>query len=161
MDERRLLPEDKTVAGDYPRGFEREEARRSLFRAPAGTQQLKAVLSLDMLQTSADNADWSPHLDMLIDLIVPDLELRGLGNDRISTFCGRLRACALLLENVYHGHLDPELWSAKRLVESPSRIWSAEQQQVLDAVKAGTSVEDATDLMHADRLLHVTGGPGT
>eukprot|EP00971_Amphidinium_carterae_P273767 5433614-Amphidinium_carterae.1 len=40
--------------------------------------------------------------------------------DRISTFCGRLKACTFLLENVYSGHLDP-------LVDAPICIWSTGQ----------------------------------
>ena len=37
-----------------------------------------------------------------------------------------------------------------------SRVWSAEQQAVLDAIH-----EDAIEMLTADRVLHVTGGPGS
>ena len=97
----------------------------------------------------------------LIDWIEADLKLRGLKQDRINTFKDRVLSCALLLAAVRRGQADPAAWSARRIFARPERVWSPEQQAVLDAVTAGTSVLDADEHRTANRLLQVCGGPGT
>lgn len=98
--------------------------------------------------------------DQLLQELLPELTLRGLKNNRIATFDARVRSCALLLQAVHRGEEDPAAWSARRLISQPLRLWSPEQQAVLDAVEAGTAVVDANDIRRAGRLLQVSGGPG-
>ena len=97
----------------------------------------------------------------LIEWVSADLRRRGLKQDRINTFADRVLSCALLLAAVRRGQVDPVAWSARRIFARPERIWSREQQAVLDAVAAGTSVLDANEIRTAKRLLQVCGGPGT
>ena len=61
-----------------------------------------------------------------------------VGESRTVTFHARIQAAVLLLNGVVT-QLDPGLWSAKRYVVPPSRVWSAEQQAVLHAIHLGTS----------------------
>lgn len=98
--------------------------------------------------------------DQLLQDLLPELTLRGLKNNRITTFDARIRSCALLLQAVQRGEEDPAAWSARRIIPQPLRLWSPEQQAVLDAVEAGTAVVDANDVRRAGRLLQVSGGPG-
>lgn len=65
-----------------------------------------------------------------------------------------------LLAAVDRKELNPAEWSARSFREAPRRRWSAQQQQVLDAVQAGTAVVDANAVRAANRLLQVSGGPG-
>ena len=43
----------------------------------------------------------------------------------------------------------------------PRRVWSKEQQQVLEHVQRGTTISDAKEMETAPRILQVAGGPGT
>ena len=45
-------------------------------------------------------------------------------------------------------------------MEMPARVWSLQQQDVLDAVGAAMDVDDANALP-GSRAVFVTGGPGT
>ncbi|CAL1165870.1 unnamed protein product [Cladocopium goreaui] len=92
-----------------------------------------------------------------------DLNIRGLGESRMQTFGHRIMACARVLREVALERADPALWSANRLFEAPRRIWSPEQQLVLNAIEQGTTITDANDLAVPleQRVLWVTGGPGT
>ena len=99
--------------------------------------------------------------ERLLEAIKPDLQLRGLKEHRVRTFDARIRSCALLLEAVQRNQEDPAAWSARRIFQRPQRVWSQQQQAVLEAVEAGTSVVDANDVRRAGRLLQVSGGPGS
>ena len=88
--------------------------------------------------------------ERLMETIVPYLKLRGLKEPRIRTFNARILSCALLLEAVQRNEEDPAAWSARRTFERPRRIWSPQQQAVLDAVEAGASIVDANDLRGAN-----------
>ena len=127
---------------------------------PENTHHLKAVLNL---QTSedADAAPMFPDADALLGRITPDLRIRGLGDNRVQTFCARIRAGILLLGAVERGETRAEDWSMRRIYDQqPKRIWSSEQAVVLKAIKEGSSIDDANDMAVADRTLHITGEPG-
>lgn len=158
MDERRLLPQQ---SANYPRGFDTEYMRRNSFDAPEGCHHLKAVLCLDDFQFKPESSDFGPQVGKLISAIEQDLLIRGLTADRIATFKARVNSCALLLQSVYHKKENAAAWSARRIFQPPQRTWSAEQQEVLTAIAEGTSIADANMIRHSNRLLHVTGGPGT
>ena len=157
------MPTEWTMADEdrYPADRGTELRRKASFIAPDGSKHLKSVLSLDDYQRYPGTAQFLPDTDKLIMDICNDLLLRGLGESRIMTFQARIQAAVLLLNGVEDGHLDSGLLSAKRYVVPPSRVWSAEQQAVLDAIHRGTSLKDATEMLTADRVLHGTGGPGT
>ena len=121
---------------------------------PEGTHFLKAALQHPHFRKNE-----SP-IQSLIDEITLDLELRGVSRDDRLTFAARLHACERLLYATAHGIVDPRSWCAKRPTDMPARIWSPQQQQVLDTVAAGISVADANVEVNR-RFLHVTGGPGT
>ena len=163
MDEKRLMPTEWTMADEdrYPADRGTELRRKASFIAPDGSKHLKSVLSLDDYQRYPGRAQFLPDTERLIMDICTDFVLRGFGESRIMTFQARIQAAVLLLKGVKDGHLDPGLWSAERNVVPPSRVWSAEQQAVLDAIHCWTLLEDATEMLTADRVLHVTGGPGT
>ncbi|CAE7621665.1 Usp17lc [Symbiodinium sp. CCMP2592] len=158
MDEQRLLP---WTSADYPQGFAIEKQRRDKFEAPQGCHHLKAVLCLNEFQTNPATANFAPDVNKLLVAIEHDLVIRGLTADRIATFKARINASALLLQQVAQGREDPEAWSARRIFELPQRVWSREQQEVLDIIAKGTNMTDANEIKEANRLLHVKGGPGT
>ena len=158
MDRRRLMPE---TSQDYPSGYSTEHARRQAFEAPEGCRHLKAVLCLDDFQQNPGSIDFKPEVNKLVEAIEQDLIIRGLNADRIATFKARLNSCALLLNAVYQKKADAAEWSARRIFDLPRRIWSREQQQVLDAIFEGTRIADAQAMRESNRLLHVRGGPGT
>ena len=118
--------------------------------APENCQHLSSVLALH------DN-----NVQRLLEKIVPDLQWRGFGLRRILTFKARIHACGLLLAAVERKELNPAEWSARSFREAPRRLWPPQQQQVLDAVQAGTAVVDANAVRASNRLLQVSGGPGT
>ena len=158
MDERRLMPE---TPQDYPSGFSMELRRRQAFEAPEGCRHLKAVLCLDEFQQNGESTEFEPDVNKLVQAIEQDLIIRGLNADRLATFKARLNACALLLKTVYQKKADAVEWSARRIFDLPRRVWSPQQQQVLDAIFEGTHIADAQVIRDSNRLLHVTGGPGT
>ena len=162
MPEYRLLPDTAKDKDNYPSHRQAERIRRASILAPDGCRYLKAVLCLDEFQLpDTDPHVFNPDIGKLLSKIEPDLILRGLGNDRIATFKARMHACTLLLLDVRNGFEDPALWSAKQVPRPPHRIWSAEQQEVLNHVRIGTTVSDATTMENARRVLQVAGGPGT
>ena len=162
MPEYRLLPDTAKDKDNYPSHRQAERIRRASILAPDGCRYLKAVLCLDEFQLpDTDPHVFNPDIGKLLSKIEPDLILRGLGNDRIATFKARMHACTLLLLDVRNGFEDPALWSAKQMPRPPHRIWSAEQQEVLNHVRIGTTVSDATTMENARRVLQVAGGPGT
>ena len=81
----------------------------------------------------------------------------------MQTFGHRIMACARVLREVALERADPALWSANRLFEAPRRLWSPEQQLVLNAIEQGTTITDANYLAVPleQRVLWVSGGPGT
>ena len=129
-------------------------------RVPENMGHLAAVLQPFVYQGSAEGV-WREHVEALILDVEKDLLLRGLGTDRVDTFRHRIRACARVLREVAQGLSDPSVWSARQIFRAPSRTWSPQQQLVLDAVERGTSLTDANDVALSERLLQVTGGPGT
>ena len=101
-------------------------------------------------------------VEAVLEPMVEELRWRGLGEDRQATFVARVRAGATLLAAVATGRARPEDWSARSVRAPPRRIWSAEQQAVLDAISAGVQPQDADAAAPPHpRLLRVTGGPGT
>ena len=160
MLEERLLPDIDSDL-NIP-GFEIESARRRAFRAPEGCRYLKAVLSLDDFQQPGPLTDkFAPDVGKFLTHVERELAFRGLGADRIATFKARVHACALLLYQIRDGAEDPELWSARRITESPQRTWSEDQLEVLKIIRHGTTVSDAATAQTTNRLLQVGGGPGT
>ena len=160
MLEERLLPDPLTV-NSIP-GFETELLRRRSFEAPEGCRHLKAVLSLDDFQLpGAAPEQFNPDVGKFLVEIDRELMFRGLGQDRIATFKARVNACTLLLIKIRDGQEDPALWSARRIPGTPARTWSPEQQAVLDAIRIGTRISDAAAAASSNRLLQVSGGPGT
>ena len=137
-----------------------ELRRRRAFRSPDMCQHLKAVLCLDEFQTEgADPAVFNPDLSKLFARLQPELELRGLSDDRIATFKAKVQATHLLLLQIRDGHEDAAYWSARALPGAPHRQWSPEQQRVLDWVASRINISDATDTHN--RVLQVSGAPGT
>ena len=65
-----------------------------------------------------------------------------------------------LLRAADSDEIDVRDWDAKRCDEMPRRVWSPQQQEVLDAVAAGLNCSDA-NTQPDTRALFVTGGPGT
>eukprot|EP00439_Symbiodinium_sp_Y106_P011656 s6754_g1.t1 len=158
MREERLLPE--VPASLTLPGFDMELRRRRAFRSPDMCQHLKAVLCLDEFQTEgADPAVFNPDLSKLFARLQPELELRGLSDDRIATFKAKVQATHLLLLQIRDGHEDAAYWSARALPGAPHRQWSPEQQRVLDWVASRINISDATDTHN--RVLQVSGAPGT
>ncbi|CAE7237635.1 UBP23 [Symbiodinium sp. CCMP2456] len=155
MDERRLWPGGSP---GYPKGFEIELKRRNSFDAPQGCQHLKAVLCLDDFQMHPERTDFAPDVARLLVTIEQDLIIRGLAADRIATFKARVNSCALLLQRVAGRQEDPTTWSARRIFQLPQRVWSKEQNEVLQIIAEGTNVQDANELDTNTRLLHVKGG---
>ena len=99
-------------------------------------------------------------VDAVLEPMVKELRWRGLGEDCQATVVARVRAGARLLEAVAAGRTRPEDWSARSARAPPRRIWSPEQQRVLDAISAGVQPPDAAEADPRPRLLRVTGGPG-
>ena len=98
----------------------------------------------------------------LLQAVMPDHRLRGLSEDRIFTFRARILAVDLLLQRIKDGREKSEDWAIKNLYAAgPEKIWSAEQKEVLDAIEAGTTIGDARQLEEANRVLQVSGKPGT
>ena len=162
MPEYRLLPDTSKDKENYGASHNNERVRRSSFVAPEGCKHLKAVLSLNEFQLPNENpTEFHPDIGKLLSEIELDLILRGLGGDRIATFKARMHACTLLLLDVRNGFEDPALWSAKQISAAPSRVWSEEQQLVLEHIKAGTTISDAATMEGSNRILQVAGGPGT
>ena len=158
MDERRLSPFDTQ---DYPDGFLKERERRRSFPAPEGCEFLKAVLCLNEFQIDPDSSVFQPDIARLLEALDAELLFRGLSTDRVMTCKGRVSASHVLLLAVRDGQADPSLWSARNIRVAPQRQWSVEQCRVLDAISAGVNVADEQDLKATERVLRVTGGPGT
>ena len=160
--EHRLYPEVDEDARHYGQEHAAEQQRRASFAAPEGFKHLKAVLCLDRFQLyRRDPMVFHPNVGELLALVEKDLILRGLTADRIATFKARIHACTLLLCAFRDGHEDPTLWTARSVSAPPARIWSREQQEVLNHVQRGTTVSDAADMETSRRVLQVAGGPGT
>ncbi len=160
MLEVRLAP-DTPTADMYPAGHHQEWLRRRSFQAPDGCRCLKTVLCLDEFQ--ADNSvpeTFNPDVGKLLSMIEPELNFRGIGQDRISTFKARLHACTLLLKKVARQEEDPAVWSARRPASSPARQWSSQQLEVLERIQQGLNISDAAEQV-GQRVLQVSGGPGT
>ena len=160
--EHRLYPDVDEDDKWYPPELQNEKSRRASFTAPDGFKHLKAVLCLDRFQLyRADPAQFRPNVGDLLALVETDLILRGLTADRISTFKARIHASTLLLCAFRDGREDPTFWTARSVSAPPARLWSREQQLVLDHIKTGTSVSNAADMEETVRVLQVAGGPGT
>ncbi|CAE7342621.1 unnamed protein product, partial [Symbiodinium sp. KB8] len=160
--EHRLHPEVEEDGRHYGQEHMAEQKRRASFAAPEGFKHLKAVLCLDRFQLyRRDPLVFHPNVGELLALMERDLILRGLTADRIATFKARIHACTLLLCAFRDGQEDPSLWTARSVSAPPARIWSQEQQEVLNHVQRGTSISDAADMETSRRVLQVAGGPGT
>ena len=53
------------------------------------------------------------------------------------------------------------VFSARRTVERPERIWSPQQLDALEIIADATAVSDANTENYNSRVLHIRGGPGT
>ena len=160
--EHRLHPEVDEDERLYGQEHMAERQRRASFTAPEGFKHLKAVLCLDRFQLyRRDPMVFHPNVGELLALMERDLLLRGLTGDRIATFKARIHACTLLLCAFRDGQEDPTLWTARSVSAPPARIWSQEQQEVLNHVQRGTTVSDAAEMETSRRVLQVAGGPGT
>ena len=161
MLEERLLPD----VPDNLRlvGFEDELLRRRSFQAPEGCRHLKAVLCLNDFQSSASSTPsiFNPDVSKLLAAMERELIFRGLTQDRIATFKAKIRACSLLLLKIRDGQEDAAMWTARKLPGTPVRDWSPEQLEVLEKIRTGTSVGDASEVAKSVRLLQICGGPGT
>ena len=115
---------------------------------PIGTRNLRAVLKHPLI----DN-----DLPKLIHLVLKDMMLRGLSQDRMSTFSARTRACELLLKRTETGDIDPNDWEAKCIAKPPAFFWSEKQQAFLRSFMHAMLGEDE----RACRIISLTGGPGT
>ena len=156
----RLHPSDSP--DEYPARFADELRRRQSFKAPDGCQHLKAVLCLDNFQAdAAPPGVFFPDLNKLFSLLQPELEVRGLGVDRIRSFKARVEASTILLLKIRDGKEDHINWTARPIPGMPERIWSQQQKEVLERIADGISVEDATAALGSCRILQVAGGPGT
>ena len=141
-------------------GFEDELVRRRSFTAPSMCEHLKAVLSLDeFLLAGADPHAYHPDLARFFARIEPELKLRGINADRISTFKAKVEATNILLLHIRDGLEDAGFWTASSLPSGPRRQWSPEQQAVLNWVKNRLRIDDAADA--SNRVLQVSGPPGT
>ena len=75
-------------------------------------------------------------LQRLLDHILPDLELRGLCQNRRQTFAYRLRACQKLLVACslpidHPDFLNAMDWTARAVPALPAMVWSSQQQETL------------------------------
>ena len=121
---------------------------------PEGAKFLKAAMGEEYY----DN-----DVEALIADTTEDFRLRGLSENRINTFKQRLRAVKLMLDACENPEdpMDPRMWSAKDIRSPPSRKWSPEQDEALDAIGAGVNIIDGNVEHHGRRTLLMTGGPGT
>ena len=162
MLEIRLCPDTDKDECHYPPDLLHEKIRRASFDAADGCKYLKAVLCLDRFQLyRRDPLVFHPNVGELLAMMETDLILRGLTADRIATFKARIHALTLLLCAFRDGRQDPALWTARSVSAPPRRVWSKEQQQVLEHVQRGTTISDAKEMETAPRILQVAGGPGT
>ena len=158
MLEERLLP-IVPIDLNIP-GFEDELVRRRSFTAPSMCEHLKAVLSLDeFLLAGADPHAYHPDLARFFARIEPELKLRGINADRISTFKAKVEATNILLLHIRDGLEDAGFWTASSLPSGPRRQVSPEQQAVLNWVKNRLRIDDAADASNC--VLQVSGPPGT
>jgi hypothetical protein len=136
-----------------PHSAEEELAPKAGDDTPMGARYLKAAL---------DHRHYAGDATKLLNEIVPDLELRGLGANRVQTFKARIKALKLLLDNTGDKGLKipANIWDARRIDQMPARLWSPEQAAVLDTVRKGVAVDDANVNAHS-RMLLVTGKPGS
>ncbi|CAE7809429.1 pif1, partial [Symbiodinium necroappetens] len=158
MLEERLLP----VVPDTLKlpGLEDELARRRTFTAPCMCHHLKAVLSLDEFQLDgADPQVYNPDLARFFAKVEPELMLRGINADRISTFKAKIQATNLLLLRIRDGLEDAGFWTARDLPGYPRRQWSPEQGAVMEWMRDRLGVNDAND--SRNRVLQISGPPGT
>ncbi|CAE7574509.1 UBP25, partial [Symbiodinium sp. KB8] len=158
MLEERLLPD--VPPGLQLPGFEDELCRRRSFAAPQMCQHLKAVLCLnEFLMDGADPRSYNPDLTKFFAKVEPELLVRGINADRISTFMAKIQATHMLLLQIRDGHEDAGFWTAADLPGYPRRQWSAEQQAVLTWVQERLTISDAAETRN--RILQVSGSPGT
>ena len=158
MLEERLLPD--VPLGLHLPGFEDELCRRRSFAAPQMCQHLKAVLCLnEFLMDGADPRSYNPDLTKFFAKVEPELLVRGINADRISTFMAKIQATHMLLLQIRDGHEDAGFWTAANLPGYPRRQWSAEQQAVLTWVQERLGISDAAEIRN--RILQVSGSPGT
>ena len=142
-------------------GLREKEVWPSTENVPENMAHLAAALQPANYGQPDQARAWKIRVHELMGEMASELTLRGLGENRVENFKHRILGCAMVLRQVVLGQEDASLWSAANPFRAPSRTWSPQQQQVLDAVKAGTSVTDANDLEVSSRVLQVTGGPGT
>ena len=131
----------------YPPDLLHEKIRRASFDAAEGCKYLRAVLCLDRFQLyRKDPLVFHPNVGELLAMMETDLILRGLTADRIATFKARIHALTLLLCAFRDGRQDPALWTVRSVSAPPRRVWSKEQQQVLEHVQRGTTISDAGEM---------------
>ena len=161
MLEARLAP-DTPAADMYPASHRQEWLRRTSVQAPDGCSCLKTVLCLDEFQLeNAPPSTFSPDVGKLLSMIEPELNFRGIGQDRINTFKAKIHSCSLLLQKIANKEEDPALWSARRPTSTPARQWSSQQLQVLERIEQGLSISNAAEQEAGQRVVQVSGGPGT
>lgn len=144
----------------FHRGQEEENICPRTVAFPENMAHMAACLSPDAYGPE-HHARWNVDVEKLMNEIADELLLRGLGFNRMENFRHRFLACASVLRQVVLKQEDPALWSARKLFQAPVRTWSPQQQEVLDAIQEGINITDANDLDVSQRVLQVTGGPGT
>ena len=116
---------------------------------PLGTRNLRAVLKHPVI----DN-----DLNHLVHTILRDMQLRGLSQDRMSTFSARLRSCRLLLQRTEAGDVDARDWEARCIAKPPTFFWSDKQQVFLRHFMEAIMLSEED---RPPRIISLTGGPGT
>ena len=116
---------------------------------PLGTRNLRAVLKHPVI----DN-----DLNHLVHTILRDMQLRGLSQDRMSTFSARLRSCRLLLQRTEAGDVDARDWEARCIAKPPTFFWSDKQQVFLRHFMEAIMLSEDD---RPPRIISLTGGPGT
>ena len=152
--------------GSWAATFLRNQPEEGIWPRPATEVPENMVhLAALLLPRNGENIvgrkAWEAKTEDLILAVEKDLHVRGLGRDRVWTFAHRARACAMMLWDVLQGQARAADWSANPLFRAPARRWSPEQQQVLTAIEQGTNITDANVAAASQRVLQVTGGPGT
>ena len=83
---------------------------------------------------------------------------------RRSTFAHRLRAVAALYRYIEisppQRAMKVRQWNTVHRIALESRLWSREQERVLDHIRIGTTIEDVADL-DGNRMLFISGEPGS
>ena len=129
-----------------------------------------------------DNLEDDAHVRSIVfnfwrDFIDRDLSLRGFREGRRYTLRQRLYAVYKLIEahagrvmvnvdgTMRRPRIEKKDWDLLRTFYLPPQSWSAEQQELLDAIREGISQDDGSNFHRMDsivhRCIHVCGEPGS